>query len=730
MRKDCRRGSSCRNRVFLLWAVMLTLLLLCPVRGEAVFFFTKIADNNTQIPTHYGWHPFFWTFGIPVVDEGNVAFVGAGLTDWVGVVLHDGSVKVMADQNTSIPGMGSLKFGEFASPSIDSSNVAFLGAGSGSKIGVYVNVGGTLVKVADTNTNIPWGTGKFNFFFYAAPSADNDQVAFAGGRVDFSTDPATIHEMGVYTLENLSSGPSPLGVLADTSDTIPSSGNKTFGFFAYPSVSGASVAFLGSDGVQSTIGGIYTKGFSPGSISMVADTNTPISIYGGGGGTFAGFRPSPSYSGDNVAFLGCLSSDCNSAKGIYKANRAGSNPMKAVDTNTSVPGGTNPFTDLDSPSLDGDKLAFFGKSSGETGIYLYDFSDDSLTRVIRVGDKLDGRTVDEIGFGAEGLSGWDIGFRAKFTDGTQGIYRAEGPVVPWGSGEEPVPMGSSQWAPIGCTLCADNMEPLDPSLFSIAVSDSGPGMETPLWIDVNNAEDAVGYEYAVEGSRFASVTPPADMDPDNSFDLYVFDGEVGDFVDSGDDLTGGVPFIFSENGYDETNKFSIRGISMEASLSSDEADFLYVFPVGLTFTTEANTMVEITVTPVVQSGVPDMTTICSGLGNNTYSFVRDRDMFKFTGQEGEEITVSLEPDSNGSFEGERATLILKDNIKRFWWIKTDRSPLPKEMTVTLPKTGEYRIWVVEGFPWGRVDKFTGDYCLTLESSQDAWQTLEPTRWVE
>jgi hypothetical protein len=586
---------------------MLTLLLLCPVRCQAFFNFTKIADNNTKIPGWYGWHPFFSEFGIPVVDGDNVAFVGAGLTDFGGVILYDESLHVMADLNTSIPGKDSLKFSGFTSPSIDGSNVAFLGAGpeSDTDIGVYVNAGGTLWEIADANTDIPEGTGKFNFFLSAFPSADSDQVAFVGGRVDFSTNPATIHEMGVYLSGNVSSGPSSLGVVVDTSDFIPSSGspNKNFGLFAYPSLNGDSVAFIGADGMDPTIMGIYAMGFYTGYIWKVADTNTTVYGEGAGGPTFALFGGSPSYSGNNVVFLAGSLSGGESLHGIYKAGYDGSDTAKVVDTNTVAPGGTSTFTELHSPSLSpsvvGYKLAFRGKSAGETGIYLYDFFDNSLTRVIKTGDKLDGRTVNKLDFGAEGLSGPNIGFRATFTDGSQGIYRAEGPLVLWGSGgEPPVPLGSTQSAPIRCTLCAENMGPRDPYLFNIALGHSGLGIDEPLWVD---PDYAIGYDYAVEGSDFASVTPPVDIDPDNTFDLFLFDTGSGDFVDTGHDLTGGVTFSFSDIGFNNVNKFSIRGISVAANLSTDDPNFPHLFPVGLTFA-DPNTMVEITVIPVVGSG--------------------------------------------------------------------------------------------------------------------------------
>jgi hypothetical protein len=251
--------------------------------------------------------------------------------------------------------------------------------------------------------------------------------------------------------------------------------------------------------------------------------------------------------------------------------------------------------------LDKYTLAFYGESDSdvETGIYLYDFTDKSLKTIIKTGDKLGGKTVSKLGFGREGLSGVVIGFHATFTDGTQGIYQA-GELVPWGSGGEI--LGSSQSAPIGCTLCTENMNPLDPYLFSVALGDSGLGIDEPLWID---PDYAIGYDYAVEGANFASITPPVDIDPDNMFDLFLFDSGLGDFVDSGFDLAGGVTFSFSDNGINDVNKFSVRGISVSANLNTDDPSFPHMFPVGLTFT-DPNRMVEITVIPVVGSGDLDI----------------------------------------------------------------------------------------------------------------------------
>jgi hypothetical protein len=125
------------------------------------------------------------------------------------------------------------------------------------------------------------------------------------------------------------------------------------------------------------------------------------------------------------------------------------------------------------------------------------------------------------------------------------------------------------------------------------------------------------------------------------------------------------------------------------------------------------------------------TSICSTLGNDPHPSILDQDIFEFEGTADEEVTIRLEVDEQGSNNGgERATLILMDEIRRVWFFRIDRSALVNEITATLPADGGYLIIVAEQ-PWFfRGKRFRGDYCLTLESSEDASQTLEATYWVE
>ena len=136
-------------------------------------------------------------------------------------------------------------------------------------------------------------------------------------------------------------------------------------------------------------------------------------------------------------------------------------------------------------------------------------------------------------------------------------------------------------------------------------------------------------------------------------------------------------------------------------------------------------------------------TLRSTLGDDRKPSLLDQDIFVFDGMEGEEVTITVEKDPGGFHTGEKATLILMDKIRRVHFWQSDRSSLPNEVSVPLPKTGRYMIIVAEqpcfwGFSWAhwkrsssfRSKRFRGDYLLTLESSGGAAQTLQPTAWVE
>jgi hypothetical protein len=123
-------------------------------------------------------------------------------------------------------------------------------------------------------------------------------------------------------------------------------------------------------------------------------------------------------------------------------------------------------------------------------------------------------------------------------------------------------------------------------------------------------------------------------------------------------------------------------------------------------------------------------TICSILGNDPKPSILDQDIFKFIGNKGETVTISLESNPAGAGSGKRATLMLAAKIPKILSTKIDRSVLPNEIKVTLPATGEYFITVAEQPKIAKGKKYTGAYCLSLEASPETMKTLKPAFWVE
>lgn len=108
----------------------------------------------------------------------------------------------------------------------------------------------------------------------------------------------------------------------------------------------------------------------------------------------------------------------------------------------------------------------------------------------------------------------------------------------------------------------------------------------------------------------------------------------------------------------------------------------------------------------------------------------DQDIFHFTGLKGETVTLTLEDVPSPDNIGARATLVLLANIHRVLFVRTDSSALPNALQATLPATGPYLVTVAEHFDFPRGSAFRGEYCVTLESSGEAWESFAPTAWVE
>lgn len=96
---------------------------------------------------------------------------------------------------------------------------------------------------------------------------------------------------------------------------------------------------------------------------------------------------------------------------------------------------------------------------------------------------------------------------------------------------------------------------------------------TTIWID---PVVAIGYDYSVEkGPGVTAVELPQGLG-DNLFDLWLYNEQSKQFVDSDVDIAGGSLYKFKH----PLRRFSIRGIETNAKLNPNNET---AFPTGLRF---------------------------------------------------------------------------------------------------------------------------------------------------
>ncbi|MDY6990407.1 MAG: hypothetical protein SWQ30_20390 [Thermodesulfobacteriota bacterium] len=180
---------------------------------------------------------------------------------------------------------------------------------------------------------------------------------------------------------------------------------------------------------------------------------------------------------------------------------------------------------------------------------------------------------------------------------------------------------------------------------------------------------------------------------------------------------------YSENSGEDSHYFAYVGTTAEEGYEKSVLNYLD--------TTQDSDHYGLLGAWVVYEEEPSAQTVSakfSTLGNDARRRRLDKDMFRLEGIEGEMLTVRLEPDPTGFHTGTHATLILRDKIDDLRFLRFETRALPTEITATLPKRGQYQIWIQERRGHGRNRSFRGDYLLTLETSQDA--TLQSSPWVE
>lgn len=315
-----------------------------------------VADENTLVP---GSTDTFATFGPLSLDDGNVAFEGGsslvnGIYSNIG-----GDLNVIADTTTSVPdSTGTFEF--VNSPSLDNGDVAFRGSDQNLKTGIYTKTNGTLNVVVNENTPIPGNTSK-NFGAFNSPSISGGNVTFEGDVAEAVEPPGVPYESGIYT-----SIGGKLNIVANKNTPIPNS-TGTFAAFLGSSLDDGDVAFRGYGAFSQSQGfvkpGIYTN--IDGNLSLIADTNTLIP---GSTGTFGAFLDGPSLDDGIVAFKGASNNSPESI-GIY--TNLGGSLTEVIAIGDLLESKTIDRLDFGQEGLSGNQIAFTATfDDGSQGVYV------------------------------------------------------------------------------------------------------------------------------------------------------------------------------------------------------------------------------------------------------------------------------------------------------------------------------------------------------------------------
>ncbi len=371
--------------------------------------FTRIADTHTAAPGGTGTFSVF--ADARALEGGKVAFValdspsGAGLYSWNGSTLG-----VIADTSTIVPGT-TTPFSDFFDVAIEGSLVAFTagwpegmrtGCAFDGSEGVFVRGfgGGILRTVTSSHTAAQHCFHGIDF--------EGRVIAVAGGvnSVDFIHN----HSESILALRRIGN---PLVVL-DTTTPSPS-GGTFFGYDQDLAIRHGGLLF--SEVLQNTLGavaGIYVirpDGRGP---QLVADRHTPVP---GGTGTFANFA-GVDWDGGEVAFVG---RNAGNVAALY----AGTSPADVhlvVGTSTRVPGQPVNFGGISNPiASEGGVIVFSGFWSGsQTG--LFTVQNGVLRTILKKGDILDGRIVDDPFCSQQNKDGNQLLILVRFQDLSSGLY--------------------------------------------------------------------------------------------------------------------------------------------------------------------------------------------------------------------------------------------------------------------------------------------------------------------
>jgi hypothetical protein len=368
------------------WLVLITL------QAEGAAVYTRIVDTATAIP---GGNGSFLTLAGPSLSGNNIAFQGDGSSSQQGVYIVKGGVlSRIADRTTAVPGSPD-RMQSFGGVSIDGSNAVFYNSRNpstgGFVVGIYKSVGGVITRVKESadggGFSGPVIVGSSVYVNYDGPGVGNESILTDSG--------GTLH------------------ALVNDGDPVPG-GTGTFQIISCNvSAANGAVAFYGSSAARN---GIYL--WRNGQVLRIADNTLAAP---GGTGNLRGFNNIYiSFDGTDVAFQ---ATDSANVTGLYRTRGAA---LVNIATRDTVVNGYGQLgfgnSSIYPVSLDAGHVAF---SNGDA---IFTDLDGSIQKLIGRGDTLFGKRISSVVLGTDGLSGDQIGFLARFNDGSSGIFVATVPL--------------------------------------------------------------------------------------------------------------------------------------------------------------------------------------------------------------------------------------------------------------------------------------------------------------
>ncbi len=286
---------------------------------------TVIADAGTSVP---GSTDTFDTEFIDVDVEGvTVAFtsnLGAYGTD-------GGPLFVVANQTTAIPSGGGATFDTFGKVEVTNGDIVFQGGTGGVVTGIYRDRNRVLTRIADTTTVLPGARTPTAFAELASNAGD---IAFS---VESATGPAVYRESAsVFTL------------IADDTTSVPPGLTNTFDDFDGVSILAGDVAFVGR---SPSLVGIYQD--TSGTLEEIVDSGDTIPT--SPTETFGDFVLAGHLANGQVAFVG-LDGSANT-EGIFRASTTLA-PTTMFDASGLLPNGTGPLDSIGETATNGDTVIF------------------------------------------------------------------------------------------------------------------------------------------------------------------------------------------------------------------------------------------------------------------------------------------------------------------------------------------------------------------------------------